>query len=209
MAQFLTYTWTNGSTAPGSKVVPVGFQVAQATIYNQTNFGSTTGTDLKQALWLDTMPAGSGLVTTGASASYVTSGGITYMAEAVRTGAVITATGKATSGTITVDDASSFQIGDVIKAVGVADDASGTTWNGSFTLASIAGNVLTLTANTSAYAVYVGGGYVSIVTRVIDGSAKAWPVTNLATAGLLLGSDVVGAAGDVMHMTVVGKNPVT
>lgn len=209
MAQMQTFTWTNPAGTVGSKLFTVNFEVAQVTIYDQSNLASSTAGAFKQALWIDTMPEASAMLQTVSGGSFITSGGISPIRQGVVTGASITAAAKADPGTITVDQPQFFQSGDVIKAVGVSDDQSGTTWNGQYTIASIAGNVLTLSVDTTAFSGYLGGGYVSIVTRVIDGVATAWPIVNRAVGGVQLGTSVVGGSNDVLHMVVLGKLPVT
>ena len=199
MAQVKKFSWTNANPAVALNL-DVGFTVDQITTIDTTNGGSW--------MWINGMDAASYLdVDAG---TITTSNGFTPLSQNARYGAAISGFTNANPGVITVDDTATFGFaaGDTIKVSGIADDLSGTSLNGTFTVASVTATTITLVENTSAptYSVYVSGGFVS---RVSDTNGDAIPTQNYAIRGMTVGTGVVGAASAEMVAIVVGGNSVT
>lgn len=201
MAQIKTFSWTNPATAV-ARNLDVGFAVAEVTTINTTSNGSFQ--------WVDTMDDGSYL---DVDSGVVTpTNGVTPLTQSAIYGAGITGFTNANPGVIAASSITQVGIvaGDSIKVSAVADDGSGTSLNGTFTVASInaAGTEITLVENTSAptFSVYVSGGK---ATRVSDSSGVAIPTENYAIQGVTLGTGVVGGNNDVMVAVVRGSNSVT
>lgn len=214
MSQIKTFTWTNPSSTVGPKLINLNFQVARVEVFDQTSYGSTTSGTLVSAHWNNSMPAGSAFLSSATGKSYITSNGFTPMQQAVRTGASISGFSNANPATVQVDDATAFNTGDVIKVVGVADsfpsgNSTASSLNGTYTVASISGNTLTLNVDSTGFKTYVAGGFVSIITKLINGNNTPWPLVNTSVGGILLGSSVVGASSDTLHLIAFGDNPVT
>lgn len=199
MAQIKTFSWTNPASAV-ARNLDVGFEVAECTTINVTSGGSFQ--------WMDTMPDGYYLdVDAG---TITTSNGFTPLAQSAVYGASVSGFTNANPGVITASNIAQVGIvaGDTIKVASVADDGSGTSLNGTFTVASVTATTITLTQNTSVptYSVYVSGGK---VTRVSDSSGDPIPTENYAIQGVTLGTGVVGGNNDVMVAVVRGSNSVT
>lgn len=194
MAQIKTFTWTNPNPAI-AKNLSVGFEAAEVTVVDKTNGGSW--------YWVDGMVDGSVLdVDSGVLTG---SNGVTPLAQGAVFGAAISAFTNANPGVITASNiaALGFATGDTIKVVGVADDLSGVTLNGTYTIASVTATTITTTTNTSALSVYVSGGY---AYRVSDSSGNPVPTENVGIQGVTLGTSAVGAASAAMTAIVKGKN---
>ena len=199
MAQIKTFSWTNPATAV-ARNLDVGFAVAEVTVINVTAGGSFQ--------WIDTMPSGYYLdVDAG---TITTSNGVTPLAQSAVFGATITGFTNANPGVITASNIAQVGIvaGDTIKVASVANANTGTSLNGTFTVASVTATTITLTQNTSAptYAVYGSGGR---ATRVSDSAGTPIATNNYAIQGVTLGTGVVGGNNDVMVAIVKGSNSVT
>ena len=199
MAQIKTFSWTNPASAV-ARNLDVGFAVAEVTTINVTAGGSFQ--------WMDTMPVGYYLdVDAG---TITTSNGFTPLAQSAVFGASISGFTNANPGVITATNIAQVGIvaGDTIKVAQLADNGTGTSLNGTFTVASVTATTITLVENTSAptYSVYVSGGK---ATRVTDSSGDAIPTENFAIQGVTLGTGVVGGNNDVMVAVVRGSNSVT
>ena len=199
MAQIKTFSWTNPATAV-ARNLDVGFAVAEVTTINVTAGGSF--------YWMDQMADASYL---DVDAGTITpTNGVTPLSQSAIYGASITGFTNANPGVITASNIAQVGIvaGDTIKVAAVADDGSGTSLNGTFTVASVTATAITLVENTSAptYSVYVSGGK---ATRVTDTNGDAIPTENYAIQGVTLGTDVVGGNDDVMVAVVRGSNSVT
>lgn len=194
MAQVKSFSWTNPAGAV-AKNLDVGFDVAEITIVDKTNGGSF--------YWNDTMTSGTVLdVDSGVIAG---ANGVTPLAQHAVFGAAISAFTNANPGVITAANIPALGIaaGDTIKVVALADDATATSLNGSYTVASVTATAITTATNTSAYSVYVSGGYAS---RVTDASGDPVPTENVAVFGVTLGTSAVGAGSAAMSAIVIGKN---
>jgi hypothetical protein len=196
MAQIKTFSWTNANPAVARKL-NVGFDVAEITTIDTTNGGSWQWVyGMANASYLD-VDAGT---ITG-------SNGFTPFTNSANYGATISNFTSANPGVITVDStvAAGFAAGDTIMVSAVADDGSGTSKNGEFVIASVTATTITLTANTSAYSVYVSGGYVS---RVSNSAGEPIPTENFAQRGITCGTGVVGANSAAMVAIVKGSESV-
>lgn len=196
MSQIKSYTWTNPNPAV-ARDLDVGFTVAEVTIVDKTTGGSW--------YWCDGMASASILdvdsgVITGTN-------GVTPLAQSASMGASISAFTNANPGVITATGVTAlgFAAGDTIKVVGVADDLSAVTLNGTYVVASVTATTITLTTSTAALAVYVSGGY---VTRVSDSTGTPVALHNAAIRGITLGTSAVGAAAALMTAIVKGKEQV-
>ncbi|HTJ53628.1 MAG TPA: hypothetical protein VL443_29440 [Cyclobacteriaceae bacterium] len=199
MTQAKTTGWTNPASAV-VRIESVGFEVSEATTVNVTDGGSF--------YWNSSMPDGYYLdVDAG---TITTSNGFTPISLSGLFGAPITGFSNANPGVITASYLAIFDFaaGDTVMVSAVADDESGTSLNGQFTVASVSSTAITLVENTSAptYSVYVSGGYVS---RVSDINGNPIPTQNYSVQGIQLGTGVVGGNNDVMVANFKGDNSVT
>jgi len=209
MAQQGTYKWTNAATA-AARVQVIGFAPSHVRIIGVSG---TPGI----YEWNDQMVAGSVMVTTNAGATtYSATNGITINPTTVSrfgqplSGAGAAAFTNANPGVITVADGSVFRAGDVINVTGVANTAVGPTLNGQYTIASIAGNALTTTTDTTTYGVRVSGGVVTLYARTnADGTIDYGVNPNVSGYSITIGTAAVGANAQNVVMTVWGKNNVT
>lgn len=199
MAQAKTITWTNPNPAV-ARNLDVGFECSEITIVDKTNGGSW--------YWNDGMADGSVLDVDAGTISG--SNGVTPLSQGALFGAPITGFTNANPGVITATGVSTFGFaaGDTVLVAGIADDGSGTSLNGEFTVASVTTTTITLVENTSAptYSVYVSGGSVS---RVSDTNGDPIATKNYAIQGLTLGTSAVGANSASMCAVVRGNNSVT
>lgn len=203
MAQQATFTWTNPAAAV-ARFQEIGFEPAHIVVM------AISGTSTRFE-WNDQMPAAA--YYNSKTDTYTTTNGFTYVSNAGPAvfGSAVSAFTNANPGVITVADGSKFRVGDVINVTQLADDGAGTdTLNGQYTIASIAGNALTTTTNTTGYSAYVSGGVVYVYER-LDINDDLQPVINdnSTSVGVTLGTGVVGGNSQVMVMTVWGKNNVT
>jgi|ERR1051325_4275683 hypothetical protein len=209
MAQMATFKWTNAASA-AARNQPIGFAPAHIKIM------AVSGT-VANAEWNDQMAAGS--VQTQANAgtlAYSASNGITFTANPPGqfgqplSGAGAAAFTNANPGVITVADGSYFKAGDIINVTGVANTNVGATLNGQYTIASVTGNAITTTTNTTAYGVRVSGGTVTLYARpTTDGGFDYGVNPNIAGFNINIGTAAVGGNSQQMVMTVWGKNNVT
>ena len=77
--------------------------------------------------------------------------------------------------------------------------------NADFTIASLTDTTITLVENTSAYGVWVSGGF---VVRKSDAAGVAIPLENQAIEGVTLGTGCVGANSASMVAVCYGEEPV-
>lgn len=85
----------------------------------------------------------------------------------------ITGFTNANPGVITVVNAGDFTAGDLISVSGVVELAVGTqSLNGTYNIASIAGNQLTLVEDTTTYHTYVSSGLVSFTSTIVYSQAN-------------------------------------
>lgn len=212
MAQVKTYSFTSAAS-PVNEDIEVGFQAARVEVFNETGQGSSASPGVvKRASWSDTMADGEAVLvknTDGAAtdtSSFASSAGISNLSGDALYGSAISAFTNANPGVITVADAAGagFAVGDVIKVARLADDQSGTSLNGSYTIASISGNALTTATNTSSYSVYVSGGNAS---RVTDVNGDPVATENLQRYKVRIGTGIQ-AASSVLHVVIYGKEAV-
>lgn len=215
MAQIKTHSFTVAST-PVNEDIDVGFDAARVEVINETGAGSTANPGIvKQADWSDTMAnAEARLVknTNGAATdqmSFITSAGVSMITDTPTYGTSISGFTNANPGVITVADtaAAGFAVGDTIKVAGLADNGTAAnSLNGEYTIASLTATTITTATNTSSgYSAYVSGGY---VTRVSDANGEAIPTENIAQRKVRIGAGCQGAASDVMHVMIYGKESV-
>lgn len=186
MSQLKVLNWTNPASAI-ARNLDCGFTVAEVTTVDVTNGGSF--------YWNSAMSAGYYLdVDAG---TITTSNGFTALAQGSVFGAAITGFTSANPGVITASNVAAVGIvaGDTIKVTGVAEAASGTSKNTTFTVASVTATTITLNENTAAYAAYVSGGF---ATRVSDSSGDVIATNNVGIRGVTAGTGVVGANNAVM-----------
>jgi len=186
------------SSTGAAKNVDFGFTVGQITIYNSTAGGIFS--------WNSSMADASYF--TVASGAYTASNGVTPLSQSTSVSATISNITAANPAVITVNDTSvyGFAAGDTIKVTEVADDLTGTTLNGEYTIASITATTITTTTNTSSgYSAYVSGGS---AVRVSDSSGAAVALENQAIRGLTLGTGVVGSSSDAITYVAIGEEPV-
>ncbi len=196
MAQVKRFTWTNANPAL-ARNIDVGFEPVNVLTIDTTNGGSwrwVKGMD--DASYLD---VDAGTITT--------TNGWTPLSQDASFGPAISGFTNANPGVLTVNDTATFGIaaGDTIKVVGVADDGSATTLNQEYTVASVTATTITTGTNTTAYSVYVSGGY---VVRVSDTNGDPIPTENKAILGGTVGTGMVGAASAAMVAIVEGEEPV-
>jgi hypothetical protein len=197
MSQVKVFSWTNPSPAV-ARNLDVGFTVSQITVVDQTNGGS----------WYWNSSMSSGYVLDVDSGAITTSNGVTPLAQGGLVGAAISAFTNANPGVITASNVAQVGIvaGDTINVVALADDASGTTLNGQYTVASVTATTITTGTNTTSYSVYSSGG---AAVRVSDTNGTAVASQNYAIQGVTLGTSAVGASSAVMTAVVIGDQPVT
>jgi len=176
MSQMKTFSWTNPASAV-ARNLDVGFEVAEVTSVNITDGGSF--------YWCDGMTDGYYLdVDAG---TITTSNGFTPLDQGAIFGASISAFSNANPGVITASGISQVGIvaGDTIQVSAVADDGSGLSLNGQFTVASVTATAITLVENTSAptYSVYVSGG---VASRVSDSDGVPIATQNFGIYGITL-----------------------
>ena len=194
MAQLFQTSWTNPSSAV-AKNISVGFAPVRVTTYDITNGAAW--------VWVYGMTAGyCQRVDTGAM---VTSNGFTPLAESTLYGAPITAISKSSTTAFTCSylDQFAFAVGDVVKATEIADDGTGITLNGSYTVSVVSATQITCTKNTTAgYSVWVSGGYLSRVSDI-----NGYPVyqKNFAIQGGTIGTTMVGANSAAMLAIFEGQ----
>lgn len=197
MAQIKTVTWTNANPAV-ARDQDIGFAVSEVITIDTTNGGSWQWVSgMADASYLD-IPAGTITLTNG----------FTPLSQSARFGAAISGFTNANPGVITVGNTADFGFaaGDTVTVSNIADDLTATSLNGDFTIASVTATTITLSENTSAYSVYVSGGFVH---RVSDTNGDAVAIENQAIRGGTLGTGIVGANSAVMVAVFKGEEPVT
>ena len=197
MAQIYTTSWTNPATAV-AKNVSVGFEVVRVQTIDVTNGGSW--------MWVYGMP--NGFYINVATGAVTTSNGWTPLAENTLFAAPITAVTKGADTVFTCSylDQFSFAVGDTVFATAMADDLTGTTLNGTYTVKTVSATQITCEESTaSGYSVYVSGGFLS---QVSDADGKPYPQANVAIEGGTVGTGMVGANSAAMVAIFEGSNPV-
>ena len=195
MAQIRTFDWTNPNPIV-ARNLDVGFEVSEITVIDITNGGSWQWVlGMADASYLD-VDAGTITATNG----------FTPFAQGPIYGAAITGFTNANPGVITASNIAQVGIvaGDTIKVTAVADDGTATTLNGTYTVASVTATAITTATNTTAFSVYVSGGF---VTRVSDVNGDPVPTDNVAIQGMTVGTDI-GAADASMVAIVKGQESV-
>jgi len=196
MAQIKTFSWTNANPAL-ARNISVGFTVAEILTIDVTNGGSW--------IWVTGMPAASSMVVETGAVSLAN--GFTPLAQNPAYGATISGFTNANPGVLTVNDTATFgfAVGDTVKVAELADDLTGASLNGSYTIASLTATTITLVESTAALSVYVSGGR---VTRVMDVNDVPITIFNFAIQGMTIGSTPVGANSADMVCIVKGQNSV-
>lgn len=199
MSQKLVTSWTNPATAV-ARNESTGFTVAEAKTVNVTDGG--------QFYWNSSMPDGYYLDVDAGTIG--TSNGFTPYTETAQFGAAISGFTNAANGVITASNiaAFGFAAGDTITVGGVADDGTGTSLNGTWTVSSVTATTITLNESTAAptYSVYVSGG---VAVRVSDTNGDAIPTENIAIRGITVGTSVVGTDADDTVAVFDSEEPVT
>lgn len=196
MTQAKSITWTNPNPAV-ARNLDVGFAPDEVTVVDLTNGGS----------WYWNSSFTDGTVLDVDAGTIAGANGVTPLSQSASFGPAISGFTNANPGVITATGVTTHGIaaGDTIKVVGIADDQTATTLNGTYTVASVTATTITTATNTGAYSVYVSGGY---VVRVSDTSGTPIPTENLAIEGLTLGTSAVGANSASMVAIVKSNSPV-
>lgn len=194
MAQIKSFSWTNPNPAV-ARNLDVGFTVAEITIVDVTNGGS----------WYWTQGMTDGTVLDVDAGTIAGANGVTPLAQSSVFGATISGFTNANPGVITGTNItqSGIAVGDTIAVVGLADDGTATTLNGTYTVAGVTGTTITTATNTAAYSVYVSGGF---AFRVSDSTGTPVPIENTAIRGCTLGTSAVGANSAAVVAIVKGSN---
>lgn len=210
MAQMMTYSFTSAAS-PVNVDINVGFDVASVEIVNETGQGSTaTPGVVKRARWSDTMAAASAALvknTDGAAtdtSSFISSAGFSMITDGAIFGSAISAYTNANPAVITVTDAvgAGFAVGDTVRIAEMAYSGAGTNPNQEYVIASISGNAITTTENSTAYGVRVSGGN---LFRVKDTLGKPVAINNRGQRKLRIGTGLQ-AASSLIHVVIHGKN---
>ncbi len=197
MAQLKVLTWTNPNPAV-ARNLDIGFESDEVTIVDKTNGGSwywNSGMDDESVLDVD-------------AGTIASSNGVTPLSQGAMFGAAISNFTSANPGVITASNLSAFGFaaGDTVMVAAVAESGGSGSKNGEFTVASVSATAITLVENTTGYATYVSGGYVS---RVSDSDGNPIATNNVAIQGLTLGTNAVGANSAEMAAVVRGGMSVT
>ena len=212
MSQMKTYSFTSAAS-PANVDINVGFDVAFVELINETGQGSSANPGVvKRARWSDTMAnAEAALVknTDGAAtdtSSFITSNGFSMITDSATYGSAISAYTNANPAVITVSDAAGagFAVGDTVQIAEMAYSGAGTNPNQQYVIASISGNAITTTEDSSAYGVRVSGGN---LFRVSDVNGKPVAIVNRGQRKLRIGTGLQ-AASSVIHVIMWGKNSV-
>lgn len=192
-----TKSWTNPNPAI-ARNLDFGFTVDEITITDVTNGG--------QFYWNSSLPNAYVIDVDGGST--VTTNGVTPLSQSAIYGAAVSNFTTANPGVITATYISTVGIvaGDTIKVTDIAESGSGTSKNGTFTVASVTATAITLVESTVGYKTYVSGGY---VTRVKDSNNVPIPTENFAIRGVTLGTSAVGANSASMVATGRSSESVT
>lgn len=190
-----SFAWTNPASAV-AKNIDLGFVPSEVWITNLT--------DGVLYYWNDNFT--DAYVMTVSSGSIATSNGVTPLDQDAQYGSAISGFTNANPGVVTVADGTIFTAGDTVNAMGIADDQSqSSSLNGQFTVASVSGNSVTLSENTTSYSVYVSGG---LLVPVSDSAGDPIPTQNYSIQGVLLGTSAVGGNNDSMALVAYGPDPV-
>jgi len=177
-------------------------------IFNATKWA--TDANNIRAEWFKGMANGTALVTsrgtTDLSSVLSTTQGITIVNDTPLYGVELTAISNANPGVATFrgpgfspgQGISNWATGDTIMIWGATGSASWSAMNGGpFTITKISANTFSFGVNTTAFGTYSASS--AIAYRVTDVAGRPIPPLNVANVGVRLGTDVVGADGDVMY----------
>jgi hypothetical protein len=212
MAQMKTYSFTSAAS-PVNKDIDVGFDVAFVELINQTGQGSSANPGVvKRARWSDTMANGEAALvknTDGAAtdtSSFITTLGFSMITDTATFGSAISAFTNANPAVITVTDAvgAGFAVGDTVQIAEMAYSGAGTNPNQTYVIASISGNAITTTEDSSSYGVRVSGGN---LFRVSDSEGKPVAIVNRGQRKLRIGTGLQAASSEI-HVIIWGKNSV-
>lgn len=212
MSQMKTYSFTSAAS-PANVDINVGFDVAFVELINQTGQGSSANPGVvKRARWSDTMANGEAALvknTDGAAtdtSSFITTLGFSMITDSATYGSAISAFTNANPAVITVDDAAGagFAVGDTVQIAEMAYSGAGTNPNQQYVIASISGNAITTTENSTSYGVRVSGGN---LFRVSDSDGKPVAIVNRGQRKLRIGTGLQAASSEI-HVIMWGKNSV-
>lgn len=212
MSQMKTYSFTSAAS-PVNVDINVGFDVAFVEIINQTGQGSSANPGVvKRARWSDTMANGEASLvknTDGAAtdaSSFITTLGFSMITDSATFGSAISAFTNANPAVITVTDAAGagFAVGDTVQVAEMAYSGVGENPNQTYVIASISGNAITTTENSTSYGVRVSGGN---LFRVTDSTGKAVATVNRGQRKLRIGTGLQAASSEI-HVIMWGKNSV-
>ena len=203
MSQGKIINWNNPAAAV-ARDEDIGFSVDRIETIDTTAGGSFR--------WIKGMPNGSYLDVDAGTIALTN--GFTPVVESAIYGAAISAFTNANPGVITVGNNQIKRLGikqgDVIKVTAIAESSPANTGlNATYTVASINGNTITTATNTTAFSVYVSGGFVTRISYVDDaGKTQPAATQNIAIEGMQLGTAVVGGNNSVMVGYAEGSNNV-
>ena len=212
MSQMKTYSFTSAAS-PANVDINVGFDVAFVELISQTGQGSSANPGVvKRARWSDTMANGEAALvknTDGAAtdtSSFITTLGFSMITDSATYGSAISAFTNANPAVITVDDAAGagFAVGDTVQIAEMAYSGAGTNPNQQYVIASISGNAITTTENSTSYGVRVSGGN---LFRVSDSDGKPVAIVNRGQRKLRIGTGLQAASSEI-HVIMWGKNSV-
>lgn len=171
------YTTATVVSASSPINVKVGFQPGRVEIINLNSVATPVDDEIWKNVWQYGMSSGSVINTAYQSnggdlldlTTYSSTNGITLLgfgsSAAAQYGAVVSGFTNANTGVLTVDSTTGIAAGAVINVEGLADDQSGTTLNGVYTVSSVTSTTITTSTNTSSYGIYVSGGFVTLVSN--------------------------------------------
>jgi len=197
MAQLKTVSWTNEDPAV-ARTQSVGFAVSRVQTIDVTAGGSW--------MWVYGMP--NGYYITMSSGNVTTSNGWTPLSQEALFGAPITGVTLAADTIFTCSYLDQFDlaVGDTIKVTDIADDQTGTTLNGTYTVKSFTSSAITCEEDTSSgYSAWVSGGFAS---QVSNAAGVPYPVANVAVEGGTIGTGMVGGNASDMVAVFEGENVV-
>ena len=226
MAQqfFSSVVWAD---VTGPLNVHVGFQAARIEIIDLDSVQTPANTRGWKAVWQSGMVDGSAIISKYDAAlatlvSYQETSAITAYNpvgfEKAQYGAVVSAFTNANTGVITVDSTVAAQLtaGCTIRVAAVADDQTGLSLNGDYVVASVTGTTVVTATDTSAFSVYISGGFVTLLKTAaatipnppynIFSNVPTWynaafngfTIGTSAIAGAVNGDTILVAAYDLM-----------
>lgn len=206
MTSIVTGTFTSDGNA---RILPFGSTVLYFEMHNLTQYASVANPGVLKRAWYESNMADGtyvGVKNTNAAATdesvTAAANGFTAINQGAKFGLTISGFTNANPGVITVSsDPAAYGVlaGDTIVIGNLVDvyNASKTTLNGSFTVASTTSTTIVLVEDTTNYRVYSQGGIAYISDE---------PTENVGVVGLQLGSAVCGANNDVWHYKAILAN---